>query len=297
MICSVKLTCSKNHWLELLCVHPFHPKELQKVVHLFHSSPFFSLLFQRQSSFFSSHRKMDSPYDQEDLRPLINIHSVPSSPNPGLRLVQDTDYAVVSKIIPASPASLPSYRSQYTPYLDSPHNSCTSPGWPGYHNVDRNSKSIFQKSSNSPFENDGRTLDVKTSTIRGVSGSKQSSTDNCWLRSWRCIRSAFSDCWLIEYLCALGSLACLFAIWIILKQKNTHALPHWPHDITLNTVVAVLATLAKALMAISVAACLGQLKWTHFSRTGASLADFDTFDSASRGGLGTLSLLFKPRGR
>ena len=59
-----------------------------------------------------------------------------------------------------------------------------------------------------------------------------------------------------------------------------------------NTVVSALSTLAKSSMLMVVGQGLGQLKWQHFERRPRRLFDFDVFENASRGPLGSLLLLY-----
>lgn len=87
------------------------------------------------------------------------------------------------------------------------------------------------------------------------------------------------------------------AIIVILSRADGK-----PHQdlflgLTLNTLVAFLTSLTKAAFLVPVVEGLGQLKWLWFlSPTLKPLLDFQVFDEGTKGGIGTLKLLFRFRG-
>ncbi|KAF2141131.1 uncharacterized protein K452DRAFT_272950, partial [Aplosporella prunicola CBS 121167] len=83
----------------------------------------------------------------------------------------------------------------------------------------------------------------------------------------------------------------MVAIIVVLKRYEKKPLPEWPWHITLNSFIAVMAAIAKTSLLVPVASSLGQLKWDWFRRP-RSLADIQTFDSASRGPYGAVLLIF-----
>jgi hypothetical protein len=86
----------------------------------------------------------------------------------------------------------------------------------------------------------------------------------------------------------LGCLAVL--LWLFDGQ------PIWDYySLTLNTVVAILSTAAKAAILLPVANCIGQWKWILFSGPPRRLFDFERIDEATRGPMGSVKLLFSPR--
>lgn len=87
---------------------------------------------------------------------------------------------------------------------------------------------------------------------------------------------------------ALGLLA---AIISILAHFEGRTLPDWPLSINLNTLIALLATIMRAVMLVAVCEVLSQLKWSWFSRP-RPLSDLQRFDRASRGAYGSVQLLF-----
>ena len=105
------------------------------------------------------------------------------------------------------------------------------------------------------------------------------------------------DRWLIELSACGGSLLALFAILIFLHSYDGRAQPDWPYHITINSVISWFTTLMKALMLVSITACLSQANWIHFRTQPHAFKDFLVYDSASRGPRGSLQLLWNFRGR
>jgi hypothetical protein len=110
-------------------------------------------------------------------------------------------------------------------------------------------------------------------------------------------RSA-SHWWPWEWLCellAVGSLGAMcFALWYFQDRPQAD----WQQSyFTLNGLVALLATLTKTGLIIPVSAAIGQRKWLRFmpNRKGnvraRRIGDFEAFDEASRGSLGSAKLI------
>ncbi|ORY68649.1 uncharacterized protein BCR38DRAFT_135933 [Pseudomassariella vexata] len=110
--------------------------------------------------------------------------------------------------------------------------------------------------------------------------------------------AVFSDSgpWTLEIVTILIAFAAVASIMGVLARFNGHALPEWPYYITLNALIALLATVATATMSISLQNGLSQLKWIRFKEARVPLADMETFDEASRGTWGALKLLVTRRG-
>jgi hypothetical protein len=81
----------------------------------------------------------------------------------------------------------------------------------------------------------------------------------------------------------------------VLRVYNGQLSPEWPLGITLNTFLAFLTSLAKLALVIPVTAGLGQLRWLWFSKS-RRLMEFELFEQASRGVLGSLRLLISLKG-
>ncbi|KAF2475904.1 uncharacterized protein BDR25DRAFT_253533 [Lindgomyces ingoldianus] len=108
--------------------------------------------------------------------------------------------------------------------------------------------------------------------------------------------TAIWEWWLLEISCLTLSVAALVGIVILLDKYDNKPLKDWPWSISPNSVLAVFSTIIKTLALLPIADCIGQLKWTWFARgQPLPLLDFEIFDSASRGILGSIFLLFRLR--
>ncbi|KAK6863948.1 hypothetical protein PG995_000476 [Apiospora arundinis] len=102
--------------------------------------------------------------------------------------------------------------------------------------------------------------------------------------------------WTIEIVTMFVSLAALAAIIGLIARYDKRALPEWPYRITLNTAIAVLATMSVTTLSISLQNGLSQMKWIRFKSSKTPLSDMETFDEASRGAVGAIKLLISRRG-
>ena len=102
--------------------------------------------------------------------------------------------------------------------------------------------------------------------------------------------------WLFEIVSLLVSIAAVAGIVGVLAHFDGRSLPDWPLNITINTLIALLATLANANLAIPLQSGIGQFKWIHFKAGRAPLTDIEAYDDASRGTWGAIKLLAKMRG-
>lgn len=108
-----------------------------------------------------------------------------------------------------------------------------------------------------------------------------------------------SQWWPWEWLCELLAVGSLAAMVFILMRYQNKPQGDWQHAyFTLNGLIAFLATLMKTGIIIPVSAAIGQRKWLRFlpNRKGIlnarRLGDFEAFDEASRGALGSAKLMF-----
>jgi hypothetical protein len=100
--------------------------------------------------------------------------------------------------------------------------------------------------------------------------------------------------WALETLSLGASILFLGALAVVLWLFDGR--PIWDYQsVTLNTVVAILSTAAKAAILVAVANCIGQWKWILFSGTPRRLVDFERIDEATRGPMGSAKLLFSPK--
>lgn len=105
----------------------------------------------------------------------------------------------------------------------------------------------------------------------------------CWLDCW-------PDFWIAE--CAalsLSSGSILGICWLLYHFDGT---PNrkW-HDVPLNAAVSTLTTLARGMILMVMASCLGQYKWIWFKQQLRPLTDFELINEASRGPAGSMRLL------
>jgi hypothetical protein len=99
--------------------------------------------------------------------------------------------------------------------------------------------------------------------------------------------------WYWELGSAIVSCVCLGLMFGVLAYINGKSYSDWGSRVAPNAVISILVTVGKSSMLVSVAACLGQLKWTHYDRgVGRRLYQFQIFDEASRGPYGALRLLW-----
>jgi hypothetical protein len=103
-----------------------------------------------------------------------------------------------------------------------------------------------------------------------------------------------SDSWLFEIVSILISLLSIVAISALLAYYNGKLLFKW-HNVTLNTVISVFATLARISLILAVSSSIGQWRWNWFLKRPRRLADIDVLDSASRGSFGSLQLVWTTR--
>ncbi|KAL3474559.1 hypothetical protein BJX99DRAFT_176590 [Aspergillus californicus] len=112
--------------------------------------------------------------------------------------------------------------------------------------------------------------------------------------------SIITDTWIWESLMILLSLACFIGIVCILFVFNGKSQPSFAYGFTLNAIISILATACKASLAYVVAECIGQLKWIWYYREGETsskqLGAIQSFDSASRGPLGSITILLQHKG-
>ncbi|KAI4640450.1 hypothetical protein J4E93_008656 [Alternaria ventricosa] len=89
--------------------------------------------------------------------------------------------------------------------------------------------------------------------------------------------------------CAIGLVASIAGILAVYDGKPV---PDWGSDLNLNALIALLSTVLRALLVVTVAQIISQRKWDWFSVTSARpLSDIQRFDYGSRGAYGALLLI------
>ena len=123
----------------------------------------------------------------------------------------------------------------------------------------------------------------KIKSSKGIHGSRAS-----WVQT---LMRTIRDGWGLEYLSVFISALSLTAIIIILHKADGIPLTDWRFQFSINTFVAIASGLTRAPLAFCLGSCLGQGKWSWVKKE-RSLASFVTFDQASRGPAGSISLLW-----
>ncbi|GJN79324.1 hypothetical protein PLIIFM63780_002837 [Purpureocillium lilacinum] len=109
--------------------------------------------------------------------------------------------------------------------------------------------------------------------------------------------------WTDEYRCAVACIAGIVTLSMVLWHFDGKPAPNIGPGLQLDMVVIAITTLVRIALGSIVESCLCQGAWIWFSkshqarsRRRAKLEDFKLFDEASRGLLGSLSLLWRLRG-
>ena len=103
--------------------------------------------------------------------------------------------------------------------------------------------------------------------------------------------------WAPEFGWIFLAVAIFVALVVTLQQYDNKGLPDWPMGLTLNTLVAFLATMCRSVIIIPIAEGLSQLKWNWFASKKRPVKDLYIFDQASRGPWGSVRLIFRMKGR
>lgn len=107
-----------------------------------------------------------------------------------------------------------------------------------------------------------------------------------WKTKW------VTDWWAMELVCWLIAALSLLGIVVTLESHRNQPVPNWPFDITINSLISILATIGQMAMMQPVVECISQLKWLWFLRR-ERISRFQAFDDATRGPTGSLALLGK----
>ncbi|KAK0755285.1 hypothetical protein N5P37_012110 [Trichoderma harzianum] len=102
-----------------------------------------------------------------------------------------------------------------------------------------------------------------------------------------------SSTWWMEIITMSISFGCIAVLISILMRFQNRLLTEWSFFISINATVAVAITAARATLLAAISVCLSQEKWTRFTKRTHRLQDFAIIDTASRGPLGSLQMLYK----
>jgi hypothetical protein len=98
--------------------------------------------------------------------------------------------------------------------------------------------------------------------------------------------------WYLELASLLLTLAAFISLLVVLRNVDNQPLSNWHFTFSVNTVISTLSVIIKTPLAFAIGSCLGQGKWSWFTKRSGPLSGFVTFDDASRGPLGCVSLLW-----
>lgn len=113
------------------------------------------------------------------------------------------------------------------------------------------------------------------------------------------ISSCESLCaWKVELCASFVSICAMVALVMLLKSYDNRPLTAWTwRAVSLNAMIAILSTCIRVSSMLPVGTSLLQMRWLYARRAhvkkwhGQRLKDLDTFDNASRGPLGSLTML------
>jgi hypothetical protein len=97
--------------------------------------------------------------------------------------------------------------------------------------------------------------------------------------------------WLLESITSTVALGLVIALAVIFWSMNNKPLSSWNSHISLSTSISILTTAYAIALMHGVSTFIGQSKWLHFKNKPRRLADFETFDQASRSIWGSAVLL------
>ncbi|KAJ5709116.1 hypothetical protein N7493_010450 [Penicillium malachiteum] len=100
------------------------------------------------------------------------------------------------------------------------------------------------------------------------------------------------DNWLWEITAMAVSLVGFALLVGFLVKVNNSSYTSWQNTASPNTVISIIITVTKSALLVPVSACLSQLKWNQYWRSPAPLYNMQAVDQASRGPLGSITILW-----
>jgi hypothetical protein len=101
------------------------------------------------------------------------------------------------------------------------------------------------------------------------------------------------DTWICEMIAMIFSIGCTVAIAFTVGNYNGGPIPSLPSGVTLNALISILSTAARAALVFVLSSTIGQLKWCWLVRRDTRLQDLQVMDEASRGPLSAIKVLAK----
>jgi hypothetical protein len=166
----------------------------------------------------------------------------------------------------------------------------------------------------STYINDGFNMSQKEGHVQITDADDHppSSEDGNATTPFRLLKNRVLDAveryWLFEFFGWTLALGCFIGTVSLLAVHNGKESPNWTltvgaghyrksFGLTINTVISIFATAFSSGILIPVGASINQLKWVWFQKGRRPLAHFQKFESAARGPLGSIILLWTLRGR
>jgi hypothetical protein len=150
--------------------------------------------------------------------------------------------------------------------------------------------------------------EISGSALLGVYSSLSSRET---AKHYSCLQGLYS--WTPEIICCLIGITAMIGLYfsplvslhadlfplagdiIILIRVDGKPQPKFSLGLTINALVELITSIAKLFLAVPIVSGLGQLKWLWFNANAQPLTDFQLYEDASRGGLGSIRLLFRLR--
>lgn len=126
--------------------------------------------------------------------------------------------------------------------------------------------------------------DIYNASTTTTSIVKPKKPQSAWTR--------LSTTWWMEVLTIFLSTGFMIGLIAILASFQNRVTTEWKFFISINAVVAIVITAARATLLATVSVCLSQEKWNHFNNRARRLQDLNIIDRASRGPLGSIQMLF-----
>jgi hypothetical protein len=107
----------------------------------------------------------------------------------------------------------------------------------------------------------------------------------------RTLSAIVTDGWTLEWASLIASITLLASLIVLLGVFHGRATSKWTAELSLTTIIAIIAKAVQITLMLPVAAAISQLGWIHFDES-RPLIDFQRYDAASRGFTGSVQLLF-----
>ena len=134
------------------------------------------------------------------------------------------------------------------------------------------------------------TVDEPSASTQEV-GKRQYQLSHACTLARKLYADGFTDWWGLEILSVLLASSSFGTIIVILTFYDRKPLPNWPTQISMSSLLSVLAQLTQWGLMGSIASAIGQVKWIRYTRGQEPLRDFVAIDEAAKGPWGSLCFL------